>query len=333
MYVLWTISASVIADSDIAALCKTAKTWTFLPNRQHCQKFYLCTGADEEPFQEYSCPTGHYFSEKLKICVRGACSDESIECEIENSVARKRDDCSKYLTCMEGGAHAVSSCPSGTYFDPGRRACLPVAVNSAHQCSCVLPENATLSNPNDCETYFRCHDGEAVLVQCPPGEYFAVSANTCLPDLTGICLEKPTLPPGLSEHAQALDECTRTGSRLAPHSRNCQRYFICARKRVLEMRCPRGQYFDVVHKYCNLDSRSECQEVEAEKEIVANSKAQKEIQKVKQKPRPKETQKQVDKKEPQGDGPEMEVSAKQPEQETVSSYDKFSSKFITFIRG
>ncbi|XP_017023085.1 peritrophin-48 [Drosophila kikkawai] len=322
---------SLTAVPDIASLCQISEPWQMLPHEHHCQRFYVCTGDPEVPFQEFSCPLEYHFSRELKICVPGTCSDDppSPICGLINHVERVSHDCSRYMQCLTGGAYAVAKCSAGNYFDPNRKACLPVAVTAAHQCSCVLPDNATLANSNDCETYFRCKKGEAVLVQCPPGEYFEAEVGTCLPDLTGICLERPTMPPQsmVSAKALALDECIRTGSRLAPHRRDCQRYYICARMRVIEMRCPRGQYFDVVHRLCSLDRQSECNV----STMVENKQEQ-----------PKKEDQEVDIKENELDSvlaedlslPGLEANAKQPapppnERDVVSNYDKFSSKFVS----
>ncbi|XP_020801383.1 peritrophin-48 [Drosophila serrata] len=322
---------SLIAEPDIAALCQISEPWQMLPHEHQCQRFYVCTGDQEVPFQEFSCPAEYHFSRELKICLPGACSDDhsTPTCDTINHVERVSDDCSLYKQCLSGGAYAVAKCSAGNYFDPNRKACLPVTVTAAHQCSCVLPDNSTLANPNDCETYFRCQSGEAVLQQCTPGDYFEAKVGSCLPDHTGICLEKPTMPPQLmlSEKALALDECIRTGSRLAPHSRDCQRYYICARMRVIEMRCPRDQYFDVVHRLCSLDRQSECN--------ISTKVENKEV-----KPNKEEQEMEVNVKELEQESsedlslPALEVNAKQPphplhEREGVSNYDKFSSKFVS----
>uniref|UniRef100_A0A6P4DZ52 Peritrophin-48 isoform X1 n=1 Tax=Drosophila rhopaloa TaxID=1041015 RepID=A0A6P4DZ52_DRORH len=347
LLLLSTTAASVIAYPDIASICRVSDAWQVLPHRDHCQRFYVCTGDEKLPFQEFSCPAEYHFSKKLRTCVPGSCSDASLFCGTRNSVERISSDCSLYRHCLEGGAYYVAKCSAGNYFDPGRKACLPVAITAAHQCSCVLPENATLSNSNDCETYFRCHSGQAELVQCPAGNYFDERVGSCIPDHTGICLEKPTMPPTLTDQALAMNECIRTGSRLAPHSRDCQRYYVCAEQRVLEMRCPRGQYFDAVQRYCSRDLRNQCQEQQVEKLVQESEKLEQEQESdnLEQEPEEevaqletllknttkKEVQKQVlietAKKEEyqESDG----VNAKQP-LEAVSNYDKFSSKFISF---
>ncbi|KAI8036617.1 peritrophin-48 [Drosophila gunungcola] len=329
---LLSTAAWVTAHADIASICRISDAWRALPDGNHCQRFYVCTGDEDLPFQEFSCPAEYHFSKKLRICVPGVCSNATLACGITNSVERIASDCLRYRHCLEGGAYTVAKCSAGNYFDPGRKACLPVAITAAHQCSCVLPDNATLANPSDCETYFRCHSGHAELVQCPSGDYFDERVGSCLPDHTGICLEKPTMPPTLTDQALAMNECIRTGSRLAPHSRDCQRYFVCARKRVLEMRCPRGQYFDAVQRYCSLDLRNQCQVQEEKKDqepAKLEQQPEKEVVETQLKNTvKKEVQKQVliEKEKMEK---ELQVNAKQP-LEAVGNYDKFSSKFISF---
>ncbi|EDV52459.1 peritrophin-48 [Drosophila erecta] len=342
LLVLWLLLGITTASgkaelTDASAICRISDPWQMLPHKDHCQRFYVCTGDDDLPIQEFSCPAEYHFSKKLMICVPGVCTEESAFCGLANSVERIQGDCSRYRQCLERGSFAVAKCSVGNYFDPARRACLPVTISAAHQCSCVLPENATLANPSDCETYFRCRSGQAELVQCPSGDYFEERVNSCVPDHTGICLEKPTMPPTLTEQALALDECIRTGSRLAPHSRDCQRYYVCAKERVLEMRCARGQYFDVVQRYCTLDLGSECQaeNVQAEKQdlgaedivqvdISAENKVKIQAHKPVQKFFEKEVVLDQELQETQAND-----KLPQPSAEAVSSYDKFSSKFIS----
>ncbi|EDW40171.1 GL25059 [Drosophila persimilis] len=295
-------SASASHDPSVASVCRLSAVWRLLPDEHHCGKFYVCTGDVEDPYQEFSCPPSYRFHSEQGICVPGACSDVASTCNSTTSAERIQSDCTRYRRCTPGGAYSVARCVSGSYFDSGRRACLPVALTAAHQCSCLLPDHATVENPSDCETYFRCEDGRAVLVQCPAGQYFESSVGSCLLDTTGICFEKPTLPPALTDHALALDECISTGSRLAPHSRDCGRYYVCADRRVLEMRCPRGQYFDAVHHYCTLDVSRECQSHESEKKPEEETEAAA----IAKKPPPP------------------------PEREVFGSYDKFSSKFVSF---
>ncbi|XP_017080995.2 peritrophin-48, partial [Drosophila eugracilis] len=327
--------------SHITSVCRISKPWQMLPNVNNCQRFYVCTGDEEVPYQEFSCPAEYHFSKKMLICVPGSCSDESLFCGLTNKVQRIETDCSQYRQCLDEGAYAVAKCSTGNYFDPGRKACLPVAITAAHQCSCVLPENATLSNPNDCETYFRCHSGQAVLVQCPSGDYFNEKLASCIPDYTGICLEKPTMPPGLTEEALAMDECIRTGSRMAPHSRDCQRYYVCTKNRVLELRCPRGQYFDVVHRYCSLDLKSECQEPQKEEHEPQAEEQKKDVPEVDipvkknvetegHKPVQKKIEKEVVYHKESPETEQADVKQPQTPLDAVSSYDKFSSKFISF---
>ncbi|BFF98304.1 peritrophin-48 [Drosophila madeirensis] len=295
-------SGSASHDPRIAALCRLSTAWRLLPDERHCGRFYVCTGDAEDAYQEFSCPLHYRFSAEQGICVPGACSEVTSSCNASTSAERIPSDCTRYRRCTPAGAYSVARCVSGSYFDTGRRACLPVAVTAAHQCSCLLPDHATVANPSDCETYYRCESGEAVLVQCPAGQYFESSVGSCLPDTTGICFERPTFPPFLTDHALALDECISTGSRLAPHSRDCGRYYVCADKRVLEMRCPRGQYFDAVHHYCALDLASECQRPESEAKTLEGT----ETAAIAKKPPPP------------------------PEREVAASYDKFSSKFVSF---
>lgn len=109
------------------------------------------------------------------------------------------------------------------------------------------------------------------------------------------------------------------------------------------MRCPRGQYFDVVRRYCALDLGSECQalqaekqdleleeniQVELEKNIQMDIPAKHKVKNQGHKPVQKNSEKEVvrDQELPV---PQANDKLPQPSAEALSSYDKFSSKFIS----
>lgn len=257
---LVTIKATSRSDLlPIERLCRNALVWTLLPDEQHCDRFYVCTGRKDHnrSYQELRCEAGYHFSSYEQRCIRGACSQPVTRtCNATglNNVQRLLGDCTRFERCSNRGELALVKCPYGHYFDAERHACLPVAITPSHQCSCILPEHAPLANLEDCRSYYRCTEGQAVLQQCPQGYYYELSVNSCLLDTRGVC--KPEEPAPLL--GETLQKCDREGSRLVPHTQDCSRYFVCIGSRAIELSCPKGQYFDLVSRYCTIDKNFQC---------------------------------------------------------------------------
>ncbi|XP_023173170.2 peritrophin-48 [Drosophila hydei] len=234
--------------SEIESLCRNVSTWTLVPDKRHCDRFYVCTGIKDRSYQEFRCPEEYHFNSLEKRCVRGSCA---ATCKTIG-VQRLDGDCTRFKHCSNRGELSIAKCSYGLYFDAKRKACLPVNITPEHQCSCIMPEHSTLANSNDCRSYYRCEQGQAMLQQCPHNYYYDVTINSCLLDTRGEC------QPAVQLVQRPLQECQREGSRLVPHSTDCSRYYVCIGSQAIELRCPQGQYFDVVSRYCTDDKHYQC---------------------------------------------------------------------------
>lgn len=219
-----------------------------MPNKHHCDRFYVCTGIKDKSYQEFQCPAEYHFNSQVQRCVRGSCSTR---CNT-TGVQRLEGDCTRFKRCSSQGELSVMKCSYGFYFDASRTACLPVNITPAHQCSCILPEHSMLPNSNDCRSYYTCVGGQAMLQQCPQNHYYEASVNSCLLDTRGEC------QPAIQLVELPLQECQKEGSRLVPHSEDCSRYYVCIGSQAIELSCPKGHKFDVVSRYCTADTGSQC---------------------------------------------------------------------------
>ncbi|EDW19430.1 uncharacterized protein LOC6583281 [Drosophila mojavensis] len=202
------------SESEIEGLCGSASTWTIMPNKQHCDRFYVCTGMKDKSYQEFQCPPEYHFNSQEQRCVRGSCSTRCYT----TGVQRLEGDCTHFKRCSSQGELSVMKCSYGFYFDASRKACLPVNVTPAHQCSCILPEHSMLANSNDCRSYYTCVGGQAKVQQCPQNYYYDASVNSCLLDMKGEC------QPAFQLVELPLQECQK----------------------------------DVVSRYCTADTDSQC---------------------------------------------------------------------------
>nr|XP_036216594.1 uncharacterized protein LOC118680552 [Bactrocera oleae] len=238
-------------------VCKMKSNWNVVESKEDCHKFYLCINGNAE---EYNCADNYYFDPKQKRCKIGECSTtEAIDKCTSQSIRRINDNCQAFSRCLNG-KYIIQNCTREQYFSTKYASCQPIATSADHKCSCLLPAYAIISNPDDCETYYMCTDGRAVLQQCPWGQYYSAQVSSCLPDLSGICKTSPTV----SSTDLATDEmCNSFGNNNAgfqPYVKECDKFFLCINGRMFTRRCPKGTYYDKNKRFCRWDVNEICTE-------------------------------------------------------------------------
>lgn len=323
--------------------------WNVVQNTEDCHKFYLCINGKGE---EYNCADNYYFDTKEKRCKIGEClTTGAIDKCTSQSIRRIDDNCQAFSIC-ENGIYVIQNCTRMQYFSTKYSSCQPIAISADHKCSCLLPSYAIISNPDDCDTYYMCTDGKAVIQQCPRGQYYNEQVSSCLPDLNGICLNPPTMS---STEFAMTGICNSFGNNIAgfqPYVKECDKFFLCVNGRVFTRRCPTGSYYDKDKRFCLWDVNRICakqSEKLLETHLLENNTEITEILNVKEQPI-LPTRKEVTKfklgnknpsvdqnvinftdnsiiKEEQLKDTKLVIVFDQPNK---SVYDKLSSKFIHF---
>ncbi|XP_011178123.1 uncharacterized protein LOC105209398 [Zeugodacus cucurbitae] len=236
-------------------VCNMESNWNVFPNDDDCHRFYLCINGKAE---EYKCDDNYYFDPKDKRCKIGDCQTmEAINKCTSQNIRRVDGNCQAFSLC-ENGKYVIQNCTREQYFSTKYASCQPIAISADHKCSCILPPYAIISNPDDCETYYMCIDGKAILQKCPRGQYFSEQVSSCLPDLSGICL----IPPTMSSTELAMTNiCNSFGNNIAgfqPYVKECDKFFLCINGRVIARRCPKGSYYDNDNSFCRWDVNRIC---------------------------------------------------------------------------
>lgn len=129
-----------------------------------------------------------------------------------------------------------------------------------------MPQHTVLENKDNCETYYICENKAAVLQKCPLGQYYNSQINACIEDVTGVCLMKPTIAPGVAAPINYLNKNTnKYEANLCAQRANfesfpnqCNTFYICIDGKRYEQECPQGFYYDSDKKYCLIDTNNKC---------------------------------------------------------------------------
>ncbi|XP_039963016.1 peritrophin-48-like [Bactrocera tryoni] len=305
-------------------VCNLKSDWDVVQSEEDCHKFYLCLNGNAE---EYSCADNYYFDPKEKRCKIGIFSTmEAIDKCTPQSIRRINDNCQAFSRC-ENGEYVIQNCTKEQYFSTKYASCQPIATSADHKCSCLLPPYAIISNPDDCETYYICSDGKAVLQQCPRGQYYSEQISSCLPDLSGICIALPSMS---STELAMTEICSSFGNNIAdfqPYIKECDKFSLCINGRMFPRRCPKGSYYDKNKRFCRWDVNEICTEQlnklhEAIKYTVTNVNLDNQNQTV-----VPNVVNNIDKSIKKEIEQIKDFAVDQPNK---SVYDKLSSKFINF---
>ncbi|KAJ8925511.1 hypothetical protein NQ315_009350 [Exocentrus adspersus] len=140
----------------------------------------------------------------------------------------------------------------------------------------------------ECGKFYECHNGESVILECPPGLYWDAKVNVCNWDVNCGTLRTSTAPPSTTsseapppttseaptptdapattseapEPTTVLPETTATeeiqcpatvGEEAVylPHETECGKFYECSSRKAMLFECPPGTYFDVRVNTCN----------------------------------------------------------------------------------
>lgn len=276
MYLSFSFNFFSLQSPKNTNICTSQFDGTILPHATDCQKFYICV--NENP-QEYNCGGNFHFDAISHSCVAGAdCSTAARPLPpscVEGTTRPVEDNCYIFEICVNGQYQKIN-CPAKYYFNAPQGFCVPLQYDAQFKCNCVLPEHSVMANDNNCETYFVCKGKTSVLENCPLGQYYNPAINTCITDLNGVCLMKPTLPSFIKDEevkveVNAIDlkaECTQLGLKdihFQTFAYGCNKFAVCVNGRLYTQHCPKGFYYDGDKKYCLVDLVNRCTDNEEQK--------------------------------------------------------------------
>lgn len=247
-------------------ICQFQPNGALLKHPNDCQKFYICI---QQQAIEYNCNADYHFDDKTSLCVKGAsCSlgvNTPASCA-EGSIRPVQDNCNIFEACIQGEYQQLNCLPN-YYFHAQKSICVPFKYDADFKCNCLMPEYTVLENKDNCETYFVCHQKSAVLKNCPLGRYYNAKLNTCIADLEGVCLMKPTI--GAIPSSQTANDiktsCRNFGLKnihFQTFPKSCNTFYTCINGQLFAQRCPKDLYYDSDKKFCAFDATNKCLDAE-----------------------------------------------------------------------
>lgn len=92
------------------------------------------------------------------------------------SFAPSSQSCSAYILCYEGQA-TLNNCPDGYLFEAVRQFCDYASNVDCTACGSFGLQK--LSDPRNCQNYYKCSSGERSLFGCPAGTHFDKTTGDC----------------------------------------------------------------------------------------------------------------------------------------------------------
>ncbi|KAG4068812.1 hypothetical protein HA402_002503 [Bradysia odoriphaga] len=156
----------------------------------HCEIFYKCEDDDDGlvvpiQIQCNSICFGCHFSKEALDCVHpdeALCLPElsKLTCQKVTDLLAHPTNCSRYFTCEADLRPTVAECPTDLHFSRLLKTC--VSKREA-RCSCDQYDNPDrpllLPDPMNCTTFYKCHNGQPELVDCPTNLYFSLVRQRC----------------------------------------------------------------------------------------------------------------------------------------------------------
>ncbi|XP_053668813.1 mucin-2-like [Anopheles marshallii] len=259
---------------------------TTLPHESNCAQFYKC---DLGSRCLLSCPIGQHFWPQKGVCERPevACCDQSlcnpssqcvddVRCPIHEdpffpTVFPHETDCSMFYKCDLGRKCPVP-CGAGTHFSketgrceaPDQACCddrIPCRGPTVSICAadprCPVFDNpfdpTVLRHPTDCSLFYKCDNGQACQLPCPPGQHFRQDTPT-----TGSC-DWPDRACCNPTFCTATTTACRPDSRcplfddpnnplLLRHTTSCERFYKCASGQACDLPCLHGHFSEALQR-------------------------------------------------------------------------------------
>lgn len=235
---------------------------------------------------------------------------------------RNPDDCRSFYLCLENGQAVMAPCPPTMLFNSVSKLCdtaenvncditIPNASNNNNTNSNSNNNGNTDDNDNsealsasrycasqqseqnrivfagsnsNCQQYFICYYGQAVLQECSANLHWNVETDKCdLPEKAGCQLWNGDV--GIAEYAPVngngnnannadalsngsqngeqatvaeLINCPIYGQHIFPHMSRCEYFIYCVKGHAMLQQCPFYHNFDIVSKSCKFRTIAVC---------------------------------------------------------------------------
>jgi hypothetical protein len=109
-----------------------------------------------------------------------------------------------------------------------------------------LPNGSKISDPDDCQRFYECRNGQKFDLICAPNFLFDINIHECRPNRLVDCGNRGSVDVGRRSSCVG-----QTNGRLIENPNNCRSYFQCNSGQTIERECEFGYLFNSEYETCD----------------------------------------------------------------------------------
>jgi Chitin binding Peritrophin-A domain len=169
-----------------------------------------------------------------------------------------RESCAHYSLCFNG-VETKLECDQSSMYDYEREQCMPTHVAKCYsetlQTQCPATGLTYQPDPESCEQYIICMNGEVIHRTCADGLHWSAKKNNCLrPDLAKC--EQPAVVEDLTQCPAVHTPGTVV---YLPSTESCSVFYVCFRGEAIGQECASGMHWEQKLSMCVPAGQSSCQ--------------------------------------------------------------------------
>ncbi|XP_017121928.1 peritrophin-44 [Drosophila elegans] len=175
-------------------------------------------------------------------------------------------DCRRFVKCEDINNPIWSDCDEGQVFSNQRQLCLEEISGCPQDNICsYMKDGILVGDINTCRSYYKCHNGFGIHLNCSGGRYFNRKTGSCQPWLPDHCYNDEEIPP-VTPIAKNSHMCSKyyqedlSGVQLIPDMMTCYGYYACTSQYDVGQwsSCPWGQHFEWWSQRCGSPKDNSC---------------------------------------------------------------------------
>ncbi|EDW94221.2 peritrophin-44 [Drosophila yakuba] len=234
-----------------------------------CRAWGFCQ--DNQLIERRSCTEGLLYNFRDGTCKKP--SDVNCHSQISeicaclqpwNYIANPAD-CRRFAKCEDFEYPTWKDCGVGRVFSNQEQTCLEEVAGCPQDNICThMKDGSLVGDPNSCRSYFKCHNGFGIQLNCSVGRYFNRNTGNCQSWLPHYCSKEEELlltPPATNYHiCSTYYPRDRDEVQLLPDLMTCHGYYSCTSQFDVGQwsSCPWGQHFEWWSQRCGSPKDNSC---------------------------------------------------------------------------
>ncbi|XP_037825398.1 uncharacterized protein LOC119613456 [Lucilia sericata] len=243
-----------VAKPRLTDFCLGHEWGEFVANPNDCKLFFLC-GKNGEGVVA-SCPPNMLFNDQTKLCDNA----ENVECE---EVALAEEEALPIATFTTKAPSMITTTTTTVRPPKADQYCYNLYAMQSKKYTLVF-----LPHPGNCQQYYMCYHGKALLQSCSPRLNWNSKLGKCDLPSNAECVitkneedydEEDEVLTSLEEPIWGNSvKCPLYGEHIFPHTQRCDSFIFCVKGQSLLQSCPFYQHFDVESARCKWRHKATC---------------------------------------------------------------------------